>query len=225
MSRSKGSVSVEVQFAPATTGTFTGALVIVDNTAGSPHTIALTGSAAPVPSFPLVLSLSPGNAPAGGAGFSLSVGGSGFASNAQVLWNGAVRATLYLSSTYLLAEILAADIAKESTGLVTVANPAPNAAIAAAQPLAVVASASPVAAISGASLAVGNDDSGNHVLTLTGTDFVSGSTVQWNGMILPTNYISPWQISATVTPADLSSWPVTLTVNNPAGTSAGFVLP
>jgi uncharacterized protein (TIGR03437 family) len=141
-----------------------------------------------------------------------------------VLWNGAVRATTFVNSTQLTAAILSADIATEGTNLVTVANGAPTPATSAAQPFAVV-SPSPLATISGASLAVVPDGSGNYVLTLTGTDFVSGSTVQWNGTSLTTNYVSPWQISATVTASELSARPATITVNNPAGTSASFTLP
>ena len=42
------------------------------------------------------------------------------------MWNGAVRKTTYVSGTQLTAAIGAADIAKEKTNLVTVANPALN---------------------------------------------------------------------------------------------------
>ena len=149
-------------------------------------------------SMPLPMLLSPGSATAGGAGFTLTVFGEGFASNSLVLWNGAVRATTYVNSTQLTAAINAADIAKEATNLVTVANLSPNPGTSSAQPFAVI-SATPVAAISGSTIAVAADGSGNHVLTLTGTDFVAGSTVQWNGAGLTTNYVSPWQISATIT--------------------------
>jgi hypothetical protein len=179
---------------------------------------------APASSLPLVLSLSPVNATASGAGFTLTVNGAGFASNSVVLWNGAARATTFVSGTQLTAALLSADIATEGTALVNVVSGPPNAAISAAQPFAVV-SASPLATISGASLAVAADDSGNQVLSLTGTDFVSGSTLQWNGTSLPTIYVSPWQITATIPASELAVRPATVTVANPAGTSAVFMLP
>jgi hypothetical protein len=175
-------------------------------------------------SQPLVLWLSSGSAIAGGSGFTLTVNGANFTPSSLVLWNGSVRATTFVNSTQLTATVLTSDLAAEGTELVTVANPSPNATTSAAQPF-VVMSATPVATISGASLAVAADSSGNHVLSLTGTDFVPGSTVQWNGSSLTTSYISPWQISATVTASESSALPATVTVNNPAGTSGGFKLP
>lgn len=83
-------------------------------------TVGLTAT-----SVPLVLSLSPVSVTAGGAQFTQTVNGADFASNAVVLWNGAARATHYVSSTQLTATILASDISAEGTDLVTVANPAP----------------------------------------------------------------------------------------------------
>jgi hypothetical protein len=100
-----------------------------------------------------------------------------------VLWNGAVRKTTFVSSMQLTAAISKADIAKETTALVTVANPAPNAGSSVALPFAVM-SATPAAA----------------------------------------TYVSPWQISATVTSSNLDSMPAEVTVSNPAGASTGFEL-
>jgi hypothetical protein len=174
-------------------------------------------------SLPLVLWLSPGSATMGGAGFTLTVNGANFKSTSRVLWNGSVRKTTYVSSTELTATILATDIAAEGARLVTVANPSPNAATSAAQPFAVV-SATPVATVSGASISDAADSNGNHVLTLTGTDFITGSTVQWNGASLTTTFVSPWQVTATLPSADFDT-DATVTVVNPAGTSAGFELP
>jgi hypothetical protein len=59
---------------------------------------------------------------------------------------------------------------------------------------------------------------------LTGTDIISGSTVEWNGSSLTTTYVSPWQITAVITAAEFATRPSTLTVMNPSGTSAGFNL-
>jgi hypothetical protein len=123
----------------------------------------------------------------------------------------------------LAAAILAQDILYEGTALVTVANPAPNPGTSPAQRFAVV-SATPVAAISSSTIAVAADGSGNHVLTVTGTDLVSGSTVAWNGAGLTTNYVSPWQLWATITASDYAALPAAIAVNNPAGTSAVFEL-
>jgi hypothetical protein len=77
----------------------------------------------------------------------------------------------------------------------------------------------PVAAISGGAISMAADGSGNHALTLTGTDFVPNSAVKWNGASLMTTYVSPWQISAVVTASNFITQPVTVKVENPAGIS------
>jgi len=170
---------------------------------------------------PIIVELSSSIATAGGAGFTLTVNGANFAPKSIVLWNGAVRKTTYVSGAQLTAAIGAADIAREATNLVTIANPAPNPGTAAAMPFVVMSSA-PVATITGFSLAVTADGSGNRLLTLAGRDFLPSSTVRWNGASLATTDVSPWQISAALPSSGLSSLPAVVTVENPAGVSAGF---
>jgi len=176
-------------------------------------------------SLPVVLQLSPSSATAGGAGFTLTVFGENFAPASIVLWNGSVRTTTYISNTQLNAAISAADLAKEATNLIAVANTSAPISTSSGLPF-VVASASPVASISEVTIS-DTTTGGNYVLSLKGTDFVAGSVIKWNVTALPTSYVSPWTIMATVTPAEyasLATTPVTLTVVNPAGTSAGFVV-
>jgi hypothetical protein len=112
---------------------------------------------------------------------------------------------------------------KWEANLITVAILEPNAGTFAAQPFAVM-SATPVATVLGTAISNTADGNGNHVLSLKGTDFVSGSTIDWNGVSLTTSYVSPWAITATITPADYTARPAMLTVMNPAGASAGFEL-
>jgi hypothetical protein len=88
---------------------------------------AITSSATaqnPVPSTnnPLVPD---GTAP-GGAAFTLTVNGTGFVPASVVKWNGAARATTYVSGYQLTATILASDIAIASTAAVTVVSPSPG---------------------------------------------------------------------------------------------------
>ena len=178
---------------------------------------------------PLLFALSPATVTSGGMDFTLTVTGANFATNSVVLWNGAVRTTMYVGSTQLTAAILAEDITNESTSVVTVANPAPNAATSAGQPFAVMSYA-PVPTISGLTITPTTDGSGNYVLALTGTDLISGSVVQWNdaswGTItdLTTTYVSSWTISAILTANEYGDWPSPVTVSNPAGSSAVFEL-
>jgi uncharacterized repeat protein (TIGR01451 family) len=75
---------------------------------------------------PVLISLSPTSAAAGTPGMTLTVNGSNFVSNSTVNWNGAARATTFVSPTQLTAAILASDIAATGIASVTVTNPAPG---------------------------------------------------------------------------------------------------
>jgi hypothetical protein len=85
---------------------------------------ALSSAQAPVPfiSQPLL----PDATAPGGPSFTLTVSGTGFASNSVVQWNGSARTTHFVSDSQLTATIPATDIGTSSTARVTVFNPAPG---------------------------------------------------------------------------------------------------
>jgi hypothetical protein len=60
-----------------------------------------------------------------GNGFTLTVNGSKFTRNSVIRWNGADRATTYVSATRLTAQIPAADVTSAGTASITVFTPAP----------------------------------------------------------------------------------------------------
>jgi len=70
--------------------------------------------------------LVPGAIPPRGAGFTLTVNGTGFVPGAVVNWNGSVRETTFVTGSQVTAQITAADIANPGTALVTVSNPPPG---------------------------------------------------------------------------------------------------
>jgi hypothetical protein len=84
----------------------------------------MTGSANPVPLInqPLV----PDAVAPGGAGFTLTVNGTGFVSGSVVNWNGSPRTTSFVNGSQLTASIPASDIATANTASVTVVNPSPG---------------------------------------------------------------------------------------------------
>lgn len=75
---------------------------------------------------PVVTSISPTSATAGGAAFTLTLNGSDFFSASVVNWNGSARATTFVNNTQLTAAISNTDIAAEGMANVTVVNPAPG---------------------------------------------------------------------------------------------------
>ena len=72
---------------------------------------------------PAISELSPDNAKAGGADFTLTVNGSNFNSNAVVKWNGTAQTTAFVTGKQLTAAIPASAIATAGTADVTVTNP------------------------------------------------------------------------------------------------------
>jgi len=83
---------------------------------------ALTPNPVPQVNQPVV----PDTAAPGGAGFTLTVNGTGFVSASTVDWNGSARTTTFVSATQLTAAITAADIATAGTASITVVNPSPG---------------------------------------------------------------------------------------------------
>lgn len=79
---------------------------------------ALAQSAVPFLNAPL----SPGVRVPGSATFTLTVYGTGFASDSVVKWNGTALTTTFVSSSEVTASVSAADQATAETGLVTVSN-------------------------------------------------------------------------------------------------------
>ena len=73
--------------------------------------------------LPIIDSLAPVSAEAGGTGLMLTVNGKNFVSNSVVRWNNLNRPTSFLSSQQLTATISAADIAASGTAFITVFSP------------------------------------------------------------------------------------------------------
>jgi hypothetical protein len=75
---------------------------------------------------PTATTLVPNTAVEGSAAFTLTVNGTGFVAGAEVRWNGAARATTFVSATQVTAAIPASDVAAIAVAQVTVFNPAPG---------------------------------------------------------------------------------------------------
>ncbi len=75
-------------------------------------------------SVPLLTNpLFPASRGKGGAGFTLTVHGTGFVTGSVVDWNGSARSTAFISTSKLQASITSADVASTGTASVTVVNP------------------------------------------------------------------------------------------------------
>jgi hypothetical protein len=167
---------------------------------------------------PTITSISPTSAIAGGAGFTLTVNGTNFVSGSTVNFNGNARTTTFVSATQLRAAILASDIATTGILNVTVTNPGDGTSngvsFTVVTPQPTITSISPTSAIAGGA---------GLTLTVNGTNFVSGSTVNFNGNARTTTFVSATQLRAAILASDIATTGIfNLTVTNPGdGTSNG----
>jgi subtilisin family serine protease len=117
--------------------------------------------------LPVATSLSPVQALAGTAGLSLTVNGSGFVASSVVRWNGAERATTFVSATQVRAVIDAADLAVAGSADVTVFTPSPGGGTSA--PLTFTITPAPALAVSSTAVV------GGTAVTVTLTNGLGGS--------------------------------------------------
>jgi hypothetical protein len=174
---------------------------------------------------PTLTSVSPTSRAQGSGAFTLTVNGTNFASTAVVRWNGANRATTFVSPTQLTANIPATDITTAGTAAVTVFNPAPgggtsnstNFTITATNPAPIATTLTPSSATAGGAA---------FTLTVNGSSFINGSVIRWNGANRTTTFDSSTQLRATISATDIATaGTATVTVLTPTpggGTSAGL---
>jgi uncharacterized protein (TIGR03437 family) len=168
-------------------------------------------------SAPTIASLNPNSVLAGSGAFTLTVTGSNFINGAVVRWNNSDRATTFVSSTQLTAAIPAGDIATAGSATIAVAMPAPDNRV--STPLSLtIREPNKTPQLTG--LAPNPVVAGGPAFTLSvnGRDFVSGSTVRWDGNNRPTSFVSATQLTAAIPAADIAAArDVKITVFTPDG--------
>jgi hypothetical protein len=178
---------------------------------------ALTFNVTPPNPVPTLTSLTPNTAAVGSPTFTLTVNGTNFVPGAVVTWNGSPRQTTFFSASQLFAQIPAEDIATVGTASVTVVNPTPGGGASNTLTFTVSAQANPVPAITTLSPNSALTDDDPFTLVVTGSNFVAGSVVQWNGGARPTTVVSGTELRAQISAADVAAaGAATITVVNPA---------
>ncbi|MGH9838638.1 MAG: beta strand repeat-containing protein [Blastocatellia bacterium] len=201
------------------------AAVTVTNPApGGGTSNSLNFTVTPPNPVPSLTGLVPAQAAVGSPAFTLTVNGSGFVPSSVVNWNGVARPTSFSSATQLFAQIPASDAANAGTASITVTNPAPGGGVSNGLTFPVVSVQNPAPAITSISPDSGFIGDDPFTLVVTGTNFVAGSVVQWNGSPRPTTVISVNELRAQISTADVATaGTAQITVFNPApggGTSA-----
>ncbi len=168
-----------------------------DTVYNRPNTWALTA----LGDLPRLDTLTPSSVTAGGADLDLVVQGRNFLDGAVVRWNGTDLATQFGSSTVLTATVPAARIASPGTATVTVRNPGGADLVSNPLPFLVQSPTPTITALSPDSAAQGH---AGFTLTVDGSNFLDGAVVLWDGVALPTTYMSATRLQATVAPTHLA---------------------
>ena len=194
--------TVVVAYVPASDVATAGTASVVVAIPGALASNALTFTITPAPAPAHLTSLSPFTAAAGSASFTLIVNGTGFVTGAVVKWNGVALTSAYLSSTVVVAQVPASDVAAAGTASVTVVNPG----VAASNALAFTVTGGAAAAhLTSLSPNAARAGSASFTMTVTGTGFVSGAVVNWNGSARTTTFVSATQLKAVVHTSDLAA--------------------
>lgn len=140
---------------------------------------------------PVVSTLSPNTATAGGPAFTLTVNGTGFSAGSTVRWNTATLTTRFVSATQLTATVPAGLIASAGTTPITVvtggvtSNAINFTVVAPPQ----ISNLSPSAATAGGPA---------FTLTVNGSGFGGDAVVNWNQTPLATSVVSGSRVTAPV---------------------------
>ena len=226
-SSSAGSISDSGLISPSGA---TGTIIITAASAAdlSKSASARVTSTSIVNPVPAISSFYPKSATAGGKAFTLTVGGTDFVPGAQIQWNGNTRTTSFIDKTRLTSNITAADIASGQKAVITVLNPPLGGGASAEAPFVVVTPVPSGVSILPSSASAGGD---GFTLTVDGSNFLPGSTIQWNGSYgqppLSTFYVSSTQLKAAIPASDIAfAGRALVTVVNPSpggGTSAAAI--
>ncbi|HTZ75724.1 MAG TPA: IPT/TIG domain-containing protein [Candidatus Aquilonibacter sp.] len=199
----------------------TGQITVTNPTPGgglNPVQVSLVINA-PTANGPTITSISPTSVVAGtSSNVMLTVNGTNFASTDSILLNGTeLNTTASGSPLELNATIPAEDFASESLAEIAVQTSTPGLASPSVK-LPIGPATNPVpklTSIAPTSAKIGTVPPGA-LLVLTGSGFVPGSVVDFNGSPRPTGYASPTQIAVGVLSSDVATGgTIAVTVVNP----------
>jgi hypothetical protein len=160
---------------------------------------------------PVLVSISPTEIQAGEPTFTLTVTGKGFTPSSAVVWASSAIPSARLVSTYnsttgqLLAQVPGIYIQSPGQAYISVQTPQPGGGI--TQPLTFNINPNPSAVpeITGLSPRSATAGSSGFTLTISGTDFVSQSTVMLNGNARPTGFVNSTSLRASIGAGDVAN--------------------
>ncbi len=227
-----GSAAPTVVLNSSGIATFTGtapATGTVTISAAYQGTAAFSGSTSSSTAFtvnnpvPVVTSLSPASVTAGAAAQTLTINGTNFVSTSTVTYSGAAHTVTFVSSTQLTISLSTSDQATAGSYAVVVSNPAPGGGLSSSVNLTVN---NPVPAITSLFPASVTAGSAARTLTINGTNFLSTSTVTYNGLAHTATFVSSTQLSISLSMSNqgtAGSYAVVVSNPTPGGGASNSV--
>jgi hypothetical protein len=163
------------------------------------------GGQPPSNPFPAITSLSPNSATQGGSALSVTIAGYNFRSSSSAQWNGSSRTTTYNSSTQLQVQLTAADIATPGSATLSVTNPSPGGGNSGSAEFTINPTSNPAPQLQASDPSSINAGSPDMIFTVSGSNFIPTSMIQWNGVALTTSYLSDSYLEAQVPASNLSN--------------------
>jgi trimeric autotransporter adhesin len=209
-------------FTPSAMTSLTASLVIAETGVTSAITIPMEGMGGnPIPK---ITSFLPPAIYVNSPTTTVTINGSGFlASSIASLtsFNGTSTPlpTTFVSATQIKAQVPDTVLSTEGQLYLYVTNPAPGGGTGSAT-LQIIGSEPTISGTSPTSIVAGT---ASEQIVITGQNFMSGATVQWNGTTIPNTYVSPTQLQIQPTTAELANAGfIQLSVTNP---SPGIISP
>lgn len=163
------------------------------------------------------ITLTPDTVAAGGTSdVTIKVAGSNFVAGTVAQINGSPRTTSVQSSTSLSFELTATDQATSGQLQVTAINPGPGGGISAAAKLTITSSTPQSRPVISSVAPAGAPLNASVSVTVSGTGFDSGSTVEFDGKTISSSYVNSTTMTAQLTPSELiTPGNHAITVNTP----------
>jgi len=155
---------------------------------------------------PTLARIDPSSASQGDAAQTITLTGTGFVPVSRALWDGAPLDTTFVSATSLAASVPTALLATAGTHHVSVSSPAPGGGASGALDFVVVpVPQNPVPTVAGVSPSRVPVSTIDTEITVTGSDFVAGTSVTIGTQTIPTQLVSAGELRAIVPSSFLAS--------------------
>jgi hypothetical protein len=153
--------------------------------------------------MPILSSMQPSSATAGGPAFVLTAHGLNFTTSSTIHWIENILPTTYVSASQLQANIPASYIAEAGTASVTVWTGDLSAPSGRSFTIIDPSKTSPLI-LGSISPSSANQGGPGFVITAYGSNLTSDSVIQWNGSNRATTYMKPGQLQANIPASDIA---------------------